>query len=647
MESLRILTLVLILAPFAMALFPALIHHDKARAASVYICGIIVAILAVAVSFMWLVGFRGEEISLDLPMGEILDHVILVGDFALMALVIYQCWKHKKPLIAILSIVQTVLAACFELFGPTTEKCPQIHIDYLTFIMMLIIGIIGVAIGIYAVGYMDGYHNHHFKHLTDRRSFFLAMIFVFYGAMFGLVLSRSLTWMYFFWEITSITSFLLIGYTRSEEAVTNSFRALWMNLLGGLGISAAICICIGLYNTVDIMKVVENASNPLSESMTLVPIALLAFGALTKSAQFPFSGWLLGAMVAPTPSSALLHSATMVKAGIYLLIRLATAMNGNDVGQMVSMTGGFTFLAASMLAISQSDGKKVLAYSTISNLGLIVACAGAGIPDTVWSAVFLVIFHAVSKSLLFQCVGAIENTTGSRDIENMQGLANRHPKLAMLLMVGIAGMFLAPFGMLISKWAALKSFIDASSSLMVILISFGSATTMFYWTKWFAKILGTSDTKRVNKDYTRRGEYISMFVHAVLLIGLCLTFPLISTFAVEPMMMDMYGYSSAVISDTNIIIMVIMVVAIFLVPTICYFFTRNWVDKEVMAYMGGANVGDNERFVGANGEPKPLRVSNWYIENWFGDDKLFNPSIIISVLIIVIYFGLIVGGAFR
>ena len=103
---------------------------------------------------------------------------------------------------------------------------------------------------------------------------------------------------------------------------------------------------------------------------------LLAFAGLTKSAQLPFSSWLLGAMVAPTPSSALLHSATMVKAGVYLLIRLAPAMAGNLTGMTVAFIGGFTFIAASMMAIAQNDGKKVLAFSTVSNLGLIVACAG-------------------------------------------------------------------------------------------------------------------------------------------------------------------------------------------------------------------------------------------------------------------------------
>ncbi|MDC7302283.1 hypothetical protein NXH58_10940 [Agathobacter ruminis] len=376
----------------------------------------------------------------------------------------------------------------------------------------------------------------------------------------------------------------------------------------------------------------------------MIPIAMLAFAALTKSAQFPFSGWLLGAMVAPTPSSALLHSATMVKAGVYLLLRLAVVMNNNYVGQMVYLVGGFTFLAASCLAITVSDGKKVLAYSTISNLGLIVACAGAGYQETVWAAVFLIIFHAVSKSMLFQCVGAIENTTGSRDIEDMQGLIMRFPKLAFILMIGIAGMFLAPFGMLVSKWAALKAFVDARSALMILFVVFGSATTMFYWTKWFAKILGVNPNK--SRDLTKPNEYISMFFHAILLVALCVCFPLVSKYVVLPLTGEMYGNASAVISQGNIIVMVIMIVALLVIPTFCYLLTRNAGVKEVMAYMGGDNAGDNVRFLDSVGEPKELQVSNWYMEDVFGEKKLFTPSVIISTLIILVLLCTIVGGAF-
>src|SRR5699024_9918448 len=165
-----------------------------------------------------------------------------------------------------------------------------------------------------------------------------------------------LIWMYFFWEITSVISFLLIGYTRTDEAVTNSFRALWMNLLGGLGFAVAIALSALDLGTVELDQVVAAGS--------LLPLACLSLAGLTKSVQLPFSSWLLGAMVAPTPSSALLHSATMVKAGVYLLIRLAPALAGTATGMTVAFIGGFTVIAASMMASAQNDGKKVRAFST-------------------------------------------------------------------------------------------------------------------------------------------------------------------------------------------------------------------------------------------------------------------------------------------
>lgn len=630
------LVTILICLPFLLALLPLAISNDKVRGYVIYLSGAIVAVLAIATAVMWFQ--NGTTLTFDLPGTEYFDKVILAGDFILMFVIIWLSVKHHKTIISLLSIVQTCLVAGVELFGPEVAHAAHIRLDWLTFIMILIIGVIGVAIGIYAVGYMRGYHEHH-KEFQDRRRFFFSMIFLFYGAMFGLVTSMNIVWLYFFWEITSVCSFLLIGYTRTEEAINNSFRALWMNLLGGLGIAIAIVYAIYAEGTVNLYDLIENGKN----AGMLVPIAMLAFAALTKSAQFPFSGWLLGAMVAPTPSSALLHSATMVKAGVYLLVRLSIAMNGNYVGQMVYLVGGFTFFAASLLAISQSDGKKVLAYSTISNLGLIVACAGVGAEETAWAAIFLIIFHAVSKSMLFQVVGAIENTTGSRDIEDMTGLATRFPKLAFILIVGIAGMFLAPFGMLVSKWAALKAFVDAPSTIMVLLIVFGSSTTMFYWTKWFAKILGLNQGK--GEDKTQANEYISMFMHAGLLILLCIGFPLISSRVIEPLMLEMYGVSSPVLSEGNIAIMMIMVCAVFIVPTINYVFTKKMSDKTVIVYMGGANTGDNKNFIDSTGESKELQVSNWYMPYWFGEDKVFKPAVAVGILIIVVSLCVVIGGA--
>ncbi|MDD3238580.1 MAG: proton-conducting transporter membrane subunit [Lachnospira sp.] len=640
----ELLVTLLIGVPFAIAAVLAIVKNDWLRGKIVYLGGLLIAILAVVTAAMWYTG--KETVTFNLPGTEALSWIVLAGDFFLMFLVIWLSIKHHKTIICVLSIVQTLMVAWVELMGPDVSESAHMRIDWLAFMMILIIGVIGVLIGIYAVGYMRGYHVHH-KEFQDRRNFFFAIIFVFYGAMFGLVTSMNILWLDFFWETTSVCSFLLIGYTKTEEAVDNSFRALWMNLLGGLGIAIAIVYAAVTYHTVNLYDIVANgvAVAGGADKAALIPIAMLAFAALTKSAQMPFSQWLLGAMVAPTPSSALLHSATMVKAGVYMLLRIAIAMNGNFVGQMVYIIGGFTFFVTSLMAIAQNDAKKVLAYSTISNLGLITACAGVGMEETIWAAVFLIIFHAVSKSMLFQCVGAIENTTGSRDIEDMQGLVLRYPKLGLILMIGIAGMFLAPFGMLVSKWAALRAFVDAPSTFLVVCIVFGSATTMFYWTKWLAKILGVGIGGR--EDITQNNEYGSMFLHAAMIILLCLSFPLVSNFFVEPLVTDMFGYAVSVIDAGSVMIMVIMVLGVFIVPLVSYLLTRNVPEKEVLAYMGGANAGDNIHFIDAFGEEKDLKVSNWYLRFTFGARKLFMPSVIFTTVIIVLFISLIVGGALR
>lgn len=645
------LVTLLIVLPFIMAILMAAIKNTKVRAAVTYTCAAILAVLSVTTACTWLITQNGEAATFTLPMTEVWDKVILAGDFFLMGLVIYLSFKYKKGIISLLSIIQTLFVAGLEIFeeplGIELTECAPMRFDWLTFVMVLIIGIIGVAIGIYAVGYLHSYHHYHMKHVTDRRGYFFAIMFVFYGAMFGLVTSQSLIWIYFFWEITSVCSFLLIGYTREQQAIDNSFKALWMNLLGGCGIAVAIGYAMLFENSVNLYDVI-NAAVGQTSGMVLIPIAMLAFAALTKSAQLPFSGWLLGAMVAPTPSSALLHSATMVKAGVYMLIRLSVAMAGNNVGTMVYLIGGITFLCASCLAISQSDGKKVLAYSTISNLGLIVACAGVATADTIWAAVFLIIYHAVSKSMLFQCVGAIENNIETRNIEKMQGLGMMYPKLGLILLMGIAAMYIAPFGMLVSKWAALKSFVAIGSPIgafMVLIVSFGSATTMFYWTKWIVKIIGN---KKVTPevDHTKLNEYVSMFFHCVLLVLLCICFPFISKGVVGNVVINMFGESGAAMTDGTITIICVMIVTIFVVPVFSILTTRNTKrKKEVIAYMGGANAGDNVHFINSAGKPEELHVASWYMEDVFSEKKLLGPSIGAGLLVLLVCLALILGGA--
>jgi len=143
----------------------------------------------------------------------------------------------------------------------------------------------------------------------------------------------------------------------------------------------------------------------------------------------------------------------------------------------------------------QKRRKKILAYSTISNLGLIVTCAAIGTQESLWAAILLLIFHSISKSLLFLTGGSVEHQIGSRNVEDMDILLQVSRRLSVYMIVGIAGMFLAPFGMLISKWVAMKAFIDSKNILTVIILGYGSATTLFYWTKWMGKLVANATEK--------------------------------------------------------------------------------------------------------------------------------------------------------
>lgn len=624
---------ILMVLPAVLAVLIALIRPAQLRGTIVYAgAGSLMALTLLVLGY-WM--GRGMETVLLYEETELTDHLMLGGEIFLMGLIVYQSVRHRKYPIAVLSAVQTGMMVWMET-QLSVAGGTHMMLDRLSMLMCIIIAFVGGLICIYAVGYMKAYHIHH-KEYADRSSFFLSMLFLFLAAMFGLVLSSNLVWLYFFWEITSVISFLLIGYTRTDEAVDNSFRALWMNLLGGLGFAAAIVYSAVVYGTVELQTIILTGG--------AIPLVCLSLAGLTKSAQMPFSSWLLGAMVAPTPSSALLHSATMVKAGVYLLIRLAPALSGTLTGTMVSFIGGYTFIAASMMAIAQNDGKKVLAFSTISNLGLIVACAGIGVEETIWGAILLMIFHSVSKSMLFQAVGATENSLGSRDIENMHGLLLRLPKLAYVMGIGIAGMYLAPFGMLISKWVALKAFVDSGNCILVLFLAYGSATTMLYWTKWLAKLLALHHTKEEVRDVTRPDQYFSMYLHAGAMVILCLLFPVLATRVVNPMIEELFGYAYEVLSMSVLNTMAIMLASVILVPASMFLVTKAAHRDYVPIYMGGVNEGDNTYFTNSYGLPEHLYLTNWYLRFEFGMRRLMKPSEMLCAGVLIVMFCLIAGGA--
>jgi len=630
----------LICFPLIVSVLMYCIRVNKIRNAIAYLSAVIIMITVGILVVDW--GTHGFQPMQFYSETEVADKLILLGEIVLMCVVTFLSFKYKRPLISLLSIVPTVAITWLETCGPKLAEVDKLYVDHLSVLMCLIVGIIGSLIVIYAVGYMHGYQHYH-TDIEDRRYYFFMILFMFLGAMFGFVLSASLLWIVFFWETTSVCSFLLIGYTRQEEAIANSFRALWMNLLGGCALTAGIVYFALAENLQSLGELVALAKTGASPAATIT-VALIAFAALTKAAQLPFSKWLLGAMVAPTPSSALLHSATMVKAGIYVLFRLAPAMSGTLTGTMISFIGGFTFLAASLMAIAQSDGKKVLAMSTISNLGLMVACAGVGRPETIWAGCFLMIFHAISKSLLFQDIGATENSLHSRDVEEMHGLLYRLPNLAIFMFIGICGMFLAPFGMLISKWAALKASIDENNIILVFFICFGSATTSFYWTKWLGKLIAHTNKPAV-KDITKKNEMISLTIHAILMIALCVMFPLLSSIYVDPLLVELFGESAQVIGNNVLYILIVLICFFFAVPFLAYVHNKNMKANQKLSYMNGINTGNNDAFTGSMGEDKSLLLSNLYFKNVCGQRKLMAPSMALTTAVIIIMLCMIIATA--
>ncbi len=627
--------LFLIIFPMIIAFVLLAARTDKARDMVVYVSTAIIAAGSIVAAIQY---FNHEEMF---PVsGEAVGYVMMVIEAGLAIYIIWTGIRHKKYLASLLALIQCPLMIWFELqHGHEIHIENNMYVDKLSVIMILIIGIIGGLICVYALGYMKDFQHHH-EGEKDRRPWFFFVMFLFLGAMVGLVTSNNMIWMYFFWEITSLSSFWLIGYTRTEEATNNSFRALIMNLLGGLGFVVGIIILGLLFGTVELSTMLSFGM--VYGDVVAIPAAFFAFAGITKAAQMPFNSWLLGAMVAPTPTSALLHSSTMVKAGVFLIIKLAPVLGmSNFAGLMVMMVGGITFLFASCAAISQNNAKRVLAYSTIANLGLIVACGGVGTPEAVWAGIMLIIFHAITKSLLFLCVGTAEHHIGSRMIEDMDGLFAKMPKLALFMLIGIAGMFLAPFGMLISKWATMTSFVDSGNFLLVGIICFGSAVTAFYWVKWMGKLsVVVANETNIEQSVHKSETFVHMTL-TILTVVVCLLFPLISIYALVPYLTATFGgVADNLLAPGNMIIMVIMLAVLVLLVAMYFGKSKK---EQVPIYLSGVNTGDNRSYYGSMQKEIEFSTRNWYMESIFGEHKMNVVGDVLSVVMLVLGIGFVIA----
>ncbi len=558
---------------------------------------------------------------------ETVGRVMLAIEGVITLYLLWLSARCRKPLIAVLALAQAALLLPLELGGHHVEVARNLLIDPFSVILTLIVGVVGGLICLYAVDYMQEFHVTHHPEMRDGRRSFFAILFIFLGAMFGLVFSNNLIWFYFFWEITTLCSFWLIGYKGTDESKRNAQRALLLNLTGGVAFAAALSWLAGHGGPVELDRLV--AAGP---AVALLPVALLAFAGLTKSAQLPFSSWLLGAMVAPTPVSALLHSSTMVNAGVYLVLRVAPVLQGTVAGILVALVGALTFLITSLAAITTSDAKKVLAYSTIANLGLIVLCGGIGTHESVWAGILLIVFHAIAKGLLFLCVGVIEHKLHSRNIDDMNGLLLKMPRLSVMLQIGMAGMFLAPFGMLISKYAVLKAVLD-SMPLLAVFIVFGSAATLFFWIKWMGGLLMVTQMHANVEKNIGAGKWTALYALSGLTFGTCMLFPLVSTYLIEPYVKTQYHLAQfSAMSEGNIIIMVIMLALVSLFPLSFLNYGRNV--KVVDPYLGGANAESGMRFTGAAGSTHDMSMQNYYLADLLPEAKMMKAGVVFACVLL-------------
>ncbi|SCF15853.1 multisubunit sodium/proton antiporter, MrpA subunit /multisubunit sodium/proton antiporter, MrpB subunit [Micromonospora viridifaciens] len=362
----------------------------------------------------------------------------------------------------------------------TVNWVPQLGLDValrmstLSWLMLLLVGGVGALVLAYSARY--------FRSDDLGLGRFAAVFVAFAGAMLGLVVSDDLLLMYVFWELTTVFSYLLIASDPTRRASRRAaMQALLVTTLGGLAMLAGFVMLgehAGSYRWSEI------AGNLPKGGYLAVALVLVLLGALSKSAIFPFSFWLPGAMAAPTPVSAYLHAAAMVKAGVFLVALMGPAVAEATPWRPVLLAGGLiTMFLGGWAALRQVDLKLLLAYGTVSQLGLLMVVLGAGTRDTALAGVAMVLAHALFKATLFLVVGVIDHSTGTRDLRTLSGLGRKAPALTVVAGLAAASMAgLPPMAGFVAKEAAVDAFLHGGTADLVVLagVVLGSALTVAY-----------------------------------------------------------------------------------------------------------------------------------------------------------------------
>jgi len=407
------------------------------------------------------------------------------------------------------------------------------RLDGLALLFALLILIIGLLVIIYARYYLAQ---------KDSMGRFYAYLMMFMGSMLGIVLSENVLQLVIFWELTSITSFLLISYWQHRKDAREGARmALAITGAGGLALLGGVLLLghmVGSYQLTDILSQGELIRNHELYEVTLI---LILLGVFTKSAQFPFHFWLPHAMAAPTPVSAYLHSATMVKAGIFLLARFFPVLSGTEIWSwLVGGAGMATLLIGAYTALFKHDLKGLLAYSTISHLGLITLLFGFGTQVAATAAIFHIINHATFKASLFMVAGIIDHETGTRDMRKINGLIKYMPHTAALAIIASLAMAGVPLmnGFLSKEMFFAEALVASHTSvyawIIPVLVTIGGIFSVAYSLRFIHDVFFNGEPVGLTKTPHEPPRFMKIPVD--LLVIACLAVGILPMYTVAPIL---------------------------------------------------------------------------------------------------------------
>ena len=537
-----------------------------------FLSRIFVIVTAIILSFVSVYLFISIEKPIHLQLPLYVDQVVTAADIVLLLFFAYIAIRRKSMLVGLLTAAQ-FMASLYLIKNNSLESTFQLSIDKLSCFMFLLINVISGIIAIFSLRYIDEE-----EYSAFRKRHFLSILLWFIAVMNLLVSSDNLEYFFLFFELTTLASFLLIAFRKDDTSMKNALTALWMNQIGGLAILGAIFfIHYNGYGAITFSNLLKHSS----ASTVLMPLTLLSIAALIKGAQMPFSKWLLGAMVAPTPVSALLHSSTMVKIAPFMILRVSPALKDTPIAWIIIALTGFVFAASAVVALSQDNFKRILAHSTIGLLALMIMMAAVGTPVTVIAALILILFHGISKCMLFLNAGVMEKVFHFKQTSDMDRLAESGPFASLVLTVGFMSLLLPPFGAFVGKWFSIETIGALAANqkiigaLVIVMIALGGAVFSLLYFKVLGLLIartGSSDKLRFEKEspfYT-----VTIFLLLALIIGgvLCLPIlmtgyfsPVASSVLSVPVATTIEGWSIHV--DSMRLPIVPMLVAFLLLPT--------------------------------------------------------------------------------